>query len=897
MKKTTTQLVLVLCAFFLMPFSYAQSGYIYTVVGNGLPRFAGDGGPATAASLNYPTDVCEDHAGNIYIADQGNCRIRRVDRVTGIISTIAGNGTNGYTGDGGPATAAKLDHPNGVSVDGHGNVYIADMNNNVIRQITVAGIISTFAGTGAPGFSGDGGLASAAILSAPTSVAVDAMGRVYIGDNGNGRIRMVDTTGIISTIVGGGTSVYTSGYAGTAIAIGDIHHLAVDVTGSVYFTFDNSAFLKYNSTTGIVTVVDTAYLPWGVGADIACNVYMATQDNSILKYNSTTGLVDTVVRQFAGASFSGDGGPAIDAGLADPDGIYADILGNLYITDQVNNRIRYITSSLVASYNADSFSIFINQLCNGPQVTVSTNHFVNTYTQKTFYGDGTFDSTAILMGYGGTAGYSTFNHTYSYTGTYSLKTVLYNDLIPIDSFSYTYEYIQCVAMPVKFYFDVNSNCVKDSGEFWNNGPLNVEVDSNGVVLDTLSCTSGFYYIAHGSPGDIYSFRVVGCDSGLFVACPASGVFYDTIRSGVFNEYLRMVGLHCVGGGFDLSAYGMQLTGRHMQTGNIYVANNTCTPVDAIVTLHYCSSYNGTNAASPSPSLSVDSSMSWTLSALNDFNGVIDINYRVDVLSSWLIPGDTVHTFVTVTPTTGDVDTTNNNFLVVDTVKSSYDPNEMEVTPGCIKFASDPVTLKYSIGFENTGNDTAHNIYVLDTLPANVDAKTLHILMASNQMFTSSYQDAVGHNILKFDFPAINLLDSSHHGQCDGAVMFNIKTKAGLPDTGGLNNRAGIYFDDNAVVMTNTATVGMGCIVSSVPNVAPDYGLTIKPNPATDQLNITFAHEQFQSYTISNSMGYQLLSDDLSGSSATINIKQLAPGIYYIRLTGDHGTDVRKFVKM
>src|ERR1700744_2066758 len=145
-------------------FCKAQSGNIYTFAGNGTAGFSGDGGLATAAELRDPTDVFKDAAGNFYIADKGNNRIRMIN-TAGIISTIVGNGTAGYTGDGGPALAASLRNPNRVYVDGAGNIYIADAGNNVIRMVNTTGIISTIAGTGAAGFSGDGGPALSAELS------------------------------------------------------------------------------------------------------------------------------------------------------------------------------------------------------------------------------------------------------------------------------------------------------------------------------------------------------------------------------------------------------------------------------------------------------------------------------------------------------------------------------------------------------------------------------------------------------------------------------------------------------------------------------------------------------------------------------------------------------------
>jgi type IX secretion system substrate protein/Big-like domain-containing protein/NHL repeat-containing protein len=170
--------------------SPATGGIITTIAGKGGGIFGGDGGPATAAELAFPQDVAVDKIGNVYIADNNNQRIRKVDTV-GIISTIAGNGTQGYSGDGIPATAAELNGPAGVAVDGCGNVYIADLGNKRVRKIEITGIITTIAGNGTDGDGGDGGPATAGLLSDPSSVKADRKGNIFIADGGNSRVRKI----------------------------------------------------------------------------------------------------------------------------------------------------------------------------------------------------------------------------------------------------------------------------------------------------------------------------------------------------------------------------------------------------------------------------------------------------------------------------------------------------------------------------------------------------------------------------------------------------------------------------------------------------------------------------------------------------------------------------------
>jgi serine/threonine-protein kinase len=171
------------------------------VAGNGTRGFSGDGGPAAQAQLSSPAQIDVDRDGNLYIADYFNTRIRRVDRA-GIITTVAGNGAAGFSGDGGPAREAQLSHIGSVAVDGAGNLYISDNDNNRIRKVDPSGRITTIAGTGVAGSSGDGGPATGAQLNNPIGVSVNATGEVYVAESGGDRIRKIDAAGIITTIVG-----------------------------------------------------------------------------------------------------------------------------------------------------------------------------------------------------------------------------------------------------------------------------------------------------------------------------------------------------------------------------------------------------------------------------------------------------------------------------------------------------------------------------------------------------------------------------------------------------------------------------------------------------------------------------------------------------------------------
>jgi len=229
-------------------------GVITTVAGNGnfagsgKGGFSGDGGAATAAELNQPYGVAIDGAGNLYIADTVNYRVRRVNAATGVIATIAGNGMAGYGGDGGAATSAELYNPEGLAVDGSGDVYFADQANNVVRKVDASGNISTVAGRKKEyGYAGDGGKATSADLNGPTAVALDTAGNLYISDTGDMRVRSVlASTGVIHAVAGDGTAGFKGdGGKATSAELNNPHGLTFDKSGAMYIAdYGNGAVRK-----------------------------------------------------------------------------------------------------------------------------------------------------------------------------------------------------------------------------------------------------------------------------------------------------------------------------------------------------------------------------------------------------------------------------------------------------------------------------------------------------------------------------------------------------------------------------------------------------------------------------------------------------------------------------
>lgn len=232
-----------------------EQGILTKVAGSGLRGFSGDGGPALEASFYYPADVRVDSRGNIYIADVQNNRVRKVDR-NGIISTVAGTGEPGYSGDGGPATQAQLFNPYGIAFDLDGSVIISDSWNHVIRRIDASGIITTIAGTGKPGYSGDGGPALQASFDAPQALFVDSAGRLYIGDEHNNCIRMIETDGTISTVLGIGEAGFSpDGTRADEARISDPENIWVSDDGSLLVTDSENGRVRLVSPAGIISTV------------------------------------------------------------------------------------------------------------------------------------------------------------------------------------------------------------------------------------------------------------------------------------------------------------------------------------------------------------------------------------------------------------------------------------------------------------------------------------------------------------------------------------------------------------------------------------------------------------------------------------------------------------------
>ncbi|MBI4384304.1 MAG: SMP-30/gluconolactonase/LRE family protein [Nitrospinae bacterium] len=337
-----------------------RRGTITTVAGNGDAGFGGDGGPALKASLNFPAGLAVDRQGNIFIADRNNHRVRKVDRREGIITTVAGNGTAGWGGDDGPATAASLNFPSAVALDRAGDLYISDRSNNRIRKVDKKGVIATVAGRGLPEYGGDFGPAADAFLKYPFGIVFDKADNLYIADRGNNRVRKVDARGVITTVAGDGMYAFSGDYGpATRASLAFPTGVAADDEGNVYIADRNNNRIRMIDSLGIISTIagtgkshyngdneiaseTNLHLPFALALDANKNLLVVDRSHfRVRRIDRETHSVRTV----AGSGeflFKGDGGPGPGASLSAPSGIAMDGKGNVVFADKQHHRIRKI---------------------------------------------------------------------------------------------------------------------------------------------------------------------------------------------------------------------------------------------------------------------------------------------------------------------------------------------------------------------------------------------------------------------------------------------------------------------------------------------------------------------------------------------------------------------------
>lgn len=374
---------------------HADAQYMSTFAGTGVSGYTGDGGPAANARLNAMTGMTTDGAGNIYIADNANNVVRKID-ISGTITTFAGTGVAGYSGNGGQATAAKLNKPMAVVTDAAGNVYIADNGNHTVRVVNAAGFIKNYAGNGISGYSGDDDTAHLGQLSLPQALSITAMGDLYIADAGNHVIRMVSNgTHIMSTVAGSGTPGNAGdGGMATDAQLSTPSGVAVAASGDIYIAdIFNNKVRKVTATTGVIsTYAGTGVsgnsgdggpaanaamsYPSGVSLDISGNLYITDQGNNNVRMVNTAGTISHIAGTSIGG-YAGDGGLASEAQLNAPKFTYVDGWNRIYIGDYGNHVIRKIVATAGVSTTTASASINLYPVPSKGEVTINLNGISN----------------------------------------------------------------------------------------------------------------------------------------------------------------------------------------------------------------------------------------------------------------------------------------------------------------------------------------------------------------------------------------------------------------------------------------------------------------------------------------------------------------------------------------
>lgn len=489
--------------------------------------------------------------------------------------------------------------------------------------------------------------------------------------------------------------------------------------------------------------------------------------------------------------------------------------------------------------------------------------------------------------------YAWYSHTYQFPGLYSSLYIvtgpdgnadtLYSPNDVIDSAS-------CGNIDGRIFVDANSNCIQDVGEA-DASFVPVELwYSSQLMATTYTGSNGYYYFF--VPNNTYTIQPGAqiVNYGYSVTCPVSGQITVSSMPSSNNDF----GLTCTPG-FDLHANVWSQNFRPGFNRNIYpqVNNYNCQPVNGQAKLILDGTWlSFVSSAIPPTSISGDT-LIWNFTAVNNMGSFYP--GPVTVYTSLSAPlGDSICVTLLAEPVTGDINPSNNAATVCRPITNAQDPNDKNVNPqGDITSGS---WLTYTIRFQNTGNDTAYNVFILDTMDTNLDMNTFQPIAASHSYYTY-IQDG---NAVKFDFPGIMLVDSNMNEPLShGWVSYRIKSNTGLSNGTVINNTSYIYFDFNSAVITNTTSsvIDNGASVGEI--ISDAVALVVSPNPAGNQLAVGSVQSAIESIEIIDVLGQKVLLQKPQGASRkqiTINVFDLSPGIYFVRVKTENGLTTSKFIK-
>jgi uncharacterized repeat protein (TIGR01451 family) len=526
---------------------------------------------------------------------------------------------------------------------------------------------------------------------------------------------------------------------------------------------------------------------------------------------------------------------------------------------------------------------------------------------ETSHGDGTVDTQNVgyvlyipncsvppgyITGYG-ELGY----HNYAVTGTYTIKKVLIYGSTRVDSVSAS-AYAACASVGGYIYWDANSDCIYNAGsEPHIPSTVKIQIDSNGVHVDTVAAYGLWNYSLKATTMTNYAFKLLGAPASYVTSCPSTGQFNYVHNPGVSTPPSMNFGFNCsTPAVFDLQLSWNRAFRGSTSGGSSYISltatNITCLTTTGTVTLQVSPKYNiTTSGILPTPTSVSGHTITWTLSSM--MNGSYYWMHVPLTPLSTTNSGDTVCTYAIITPTIGDVNVANNSISKCDSVRSSWDPNHKTVSPDSDIAAG--ALLTYTVQFENLGNDTAFNVHIQDTLSANVDPSSIAVISSTHPMRTNLYEAPSGRTVIKFDFPNIKLADKTHPLTNKGSVTFSVKTKTGLSVGTQIANRAGIYFDGNEVVLTNTAYNNIP-LPTSIQLVNHSSGITVYPNPAHETFIIRVQQGRWIEASLMNTIGQVITRVPLTGNENVLNVQRLPAGIYYLQARGASGTYTERIEK-
>jgi uncharacterized repeat protein (TIGR01451 family) len=511
----------------------------------------------------------------------------------------------------------------------------------------------------------------------------------------------------------------------------------------------------------------------------------------------------------------------------------------------------------------------------------------------TDYGDG---SKLDTTGFTGTAPYYLWQparHVYSTFGTYTVTHAYYCGGVLNDT-AMTSVTVGCRKVGGYMYQDLNANCSYNPGnDRLFSGGFNIQVDSAGVIIDTVYAWDKWVYQINAKTTTVYKFKVIANPAGFTYACPTSGTLTYTYTPTSFPSTPLDFGFTCSNSTvYDYSlSYHKMLRGASSPGSSyfiLYPQNTSCQTGNSTVTVNISPKFIiNVSGIKPAPTSVSGNTVVWTIKGLSYGSTWLYVPLAPKSTTS---NGDTACNSGSITPLTADTNTLNNYFAFCDTVRASYDPNEKSVFPA--GDVAPGTKLTYTINFENLGNDTAFNIHVQDTLSANLDLNTFQVISSSHQV--TPHIDPAS-RVVRFDYVGINLEDKNHPEKNKGQVRYTINLRSDLTPGTVTPNRAGIYFDGNPVVLTNYA-------YSRIPNpngveaLNSLSNISVYPNPADDVLNVEVKNNGWTEAVLSNTLGQTVAHQTLNTGTNKLNLSQLPAGIYVLNVRGSNGSTSIKIEK-